>query len=338
MKHVEWLRRGMQAGSAFHVKKKIPWRHNTINILALCFWWVLFFAFMALAAVLPVWAYLPIAALGFGTLMFGWAILVIHECSHDMFIATRSPKRTRWWNNRIGRLASAFMFTAYVEHWEKGHRIHHLEPCEEADPQDRHPLTGKALYREYLKLALIPGVFIAMNPSAKYPGGLKRTLHGVALWTPLFVYGVKFISPWIPLAFFLSFHVTMALNLTKKAQEHGAGLAHEPDFFLRSRTYFYPLWQLFSPYCINYHFEHHLNFKVPWYSLPAYHEALRELMPRELQPYFFHNEFMAQLAGTKPLPPDELRHLMEPASSERSPVSPAELGSVDTSGLGRATV
>src|SRR5690606_31075585 len=91
MKHADWLRRGMQAGSAFHVKKKVPWRHNTINVLALCFWWVLFFAFMALAAVMPVWAYLPVAALGFGTLMFGWAILVIHECSHEMFIVTRSP-------------------------------------------------------------------------------------------------------------------------------------------------------------------------------------------------------------------------------------------------------
>src|SRR5690606_25718542 len=250
--------------------------------------------------------------------------------SHEMFIVTRSPSATRWWNNRIGRLASAFMFTAYVEHWEKGHRLHHLQPCEEVDPQDRYPLTGRALYREYAKLLLIPGMFVAMNPSAKYPGGLKRTIFGALLWAPLFAYGVYFISPWVPLAFFLSFHVTMALNLTKKAQEHGAGLAQEPDFYLRSRTYFYPLWQVFSPYCINYHFEHHLNFKVPWYSLPAYHEALCKLMPVELQPYFFHSEFMAQLAGTKPLPPDELRHLMEASpetSPETSPQAPNALGS-----------
>ncbi|MBK7760179.1 MAG: fatty acid desaturase, partial [Deltaproteobacteria bacterium] len=79
--------------------------------------------------------------------------------------------------------------------------------------------------------------------------------------------------------------------------------ANEPDRLLRSRTYFYPVAVIFSPFNINYHFEHHANFSVPWYSLPAYHKKAREIVPEALRPYYFHNQYLMQLAGQKPLPP-----------------------------------
>ncbi|MFT4977485.1 MAG: hypothetical protein ACI8S6_003390 [Myxococcota bacterium] len=49
--------------------------------------------------------------------------------------------------------------------------------------------------------------------------------------------------------------------------------------------------------------------------MPAYHRALREIVPAELQPYYFHRDFFAQLAGTKPLPPRELLGIEVPMTA-----------------------
>lgn len=318
MKHAEWVRQGMIAGADFHVKKKIPWVHNTINAVTLAAWIGVFAALVWWGGSAPTALYLPVAGLLFGSLLFGLAILVIHECSHDMFFVAKDPAVTRRLNRIFGVLGSIPLFTDYVRHWEEGHRIHHLYPCEPQDPQDRTPLTGPELYSVYRRL-LIPGYFLVLNPSKKYPGGAKRIALGALVWVPLVVGSGLYLSWQVPVAFVIAFQVTMMLNWTKKAQEHGSGLATEPDFYLRSRTYLYPLAFLCSPYNINYHFEHHLNFKVPWYSLPAYHLALRKIMPEALQPYFFHHEFFRQLAGKKPLPPAELRPLMEPPGKDRGP-------------------
>jgi fatty acid desaturase len=78
------------------------------------------------------------------------------------------------------------------------------------------------------------------------------------------------------------------------------------DPYLRSRTYFYPMRLLFSPFGINYHFEHHANFNVPWYRLRAYHQKVMKLMPEDLKPYFLTrglSESFQQIAGSRALPP-----------------------------------
>ena len=96
-------------------------------------------------------------------------------------------------------------------------------------------------------------------------------------------------------------------NLNKIAQEHGSNLIQMKDPYLRSRTYFYPGRWLFSPFCINYHFEHHANFNVPWYRLKAYHRRVLQLMPEEFQPYFLTRglqQTVQQIAGTRALPPE----------------------------------
>lgn len=312
MKHAEWVRQGMIAGSEFHIKKKTPWIHNALNLATTAGWILAFAALVLWGGSAPPWLYIPVAGILFGSLLFGLAVLVVHECSHDMYLIGADAAQTRALSRFFGKLASIPLFTEYIRHWEEGHRTHHLYPCEDQDPQDRDPKTGPELYRTYLKL-LIPGYFLLLNPSAKYPGAAGRIALGLLFWVPLSVASVMFLSWQVPVAFVVGFQVGMILNWTKKAQEHGSGLATEPDFYLRSRTYLYPLSLVFSPYCINYHFEHHLNFKVPWYSLPGYHRALRQVMPEPLQPYFFHRDFFQQLAGRKPLPPAELRHLMEPA-------------------------
>lgn len=308
----KWVRDAIAAGGEFHAMKKDPGPHNRINAAAAASLVAVFVGLTAAAAVLPPLAWLPLAFFGYGCVYFGVNILVVHECSHNMFYLSKDRKKQKRVNRRIGQLAALPFFTDYVTHWEKGHTTHHLRPCEPDDPQDHTPLTGPDLYRRYALLALVPFSFLRFNPSRQYPGHARRAALGLALWwVPLAVATGLTLGWHVILGMVLGLQFTMILNWTKKAQEHGGGLADEPDYTLRSRTYLYPLARLTSPFHINYHFEHHANFNVPWYDLPAYHERLKAIVPDALWPYYFHRDFFQQLAGTKPLPPREL--LADPA-------------------------
>lgn len=300
----------MAAGNSFHAMKQDPLWHNAINIASAMGVLAGFVGLVALGAVVPPWLYIPVAGILFGSVFFSCFILVIHECSHNMFLLFKDRERIRGVNRMIGRIMGWILFTDYLRHWEVGHTTHHLRPCEPDDPQDANPITGSELYGIYLRL-LIPGYFVALNPSRRYPGGLGRTLIGLAIWGPLVALCGVLVSWQVPVAMVVGFNVLAALNFSKKAQEHGCGLANEADPILRSRTYFYPLAVLFSPFNINYHFEHHANFNVPWYRLPAYHKAVLKLAPEAVRNYYFHHDYLDQLAGKKPLPPDELRPLLQ---------------------------
>lgn len=309
-KRAAWVRDSMAAGNAFHAMKQAPLRHNLLNLASASVVLAIFGGLIALGAVAPPWLYIPLAGVLFGSVLFSCFILVIHECSHNMFLLFKDRERIKGVNRMIGRIMGWILFTDYLRHWEQGHTTHHLRPCEPDDPQDANPLTGRELYSLYLRL-LIPGYFVALNPSRRYPGALGRTLLGLAIWAPLITLSAVYVSWQVPAALLVGFHVLTALNYSKKAQEHGCGLANEPDPILRSRTYFYPLQMFFSPFNINYHFEHHANFNVPWYRLPAYHQAISKLVPDAVRNYYFHHDYLAQLSGKKPLPPDELRPLLQ---------------------------
>lgn len=311
----DWIKRCPAAGMELHAMKQDPVRHNLINLASATLLWGAVAAVIAAGLLVPWYLYVPVAGLLLGCTFFGHFILLIHECSHDMFVLSRDRKRQARLNRLLGILSAGMFFTDYLVHWEKGHRTHHLRPCEPEDPQDADPRTGRELYRSYAFL-LIPFSFMLTNPSNRYGFSLKRLLGGLAFWLPLVALTWLFIGWQVPAALVLALHVVSVLNLTKKAQEHGAGLAEEPAMLLRSRTYFYPLQRLLSPFNINYHFEHHANFNVPWYLLPAYHEKLLAIVPEALHPYYFHRDYLAQLAGTKPLPPREL--LMAEASQAPS--------------------
>lgn len=310
-----WMKAVVKAGVDFHVRHSTPWQHNLLNVGSALALLGAFFALVFWGAVAPTWLYLPAAALLFGVIFFAVNILVVHEASHDMFFYVKDKAQNRSLNRLAGHLGAWPFFTDYIRHWEEGHVEHHLRPCEPNDPQDSDPLDGQRLWTMYAKIAFIPLVFVALNPSRRYPGAAKRALLGSLLWVPLMGLSAVYLSWQVPVALVLGLHVVTALNWTKKAQEHGAGLAFEPDPLLRSRTYFYPLDFLLSPFFIHYHFEHHANFNVPWYRLPAYHRAVLEIVPKELHPYYFHRDFFAQLSGTKPLPPRALIGVIEEAAS-----------------------
>ena len=308
-KPAKWMRDVVAAGGEFHWTKMDPVRHNLLNLVSASLLWGSILGLIVLGRWLWAPVYIPLGGLLIGCGLFAHYILILHECSHNMFVLMADRDRQKKLNRFIGIVAGGMMFTDYLKHWEEGHTIHHLRPCEDDDPQDKNPITGKELYGKYLRLVFIPFYFFAMNPSNQYGFSIVRLLGGVAFWAPIFV-ATWFWSGWTGLAaLYIAFAFLMMLNMTKKAQEHGCGLEHEEFRILRSRTYLYPTAFFTSPFNINYHFEHHANFNVPWYKLPEYHQKLKAMVPEPLLPYYFHRDFFQQLSGNKPLPPDELRPL-----------------------------
>lgn len=315
-----WLKEAAAAGNAFHYRTRKALPHNLLNITGLLAIVAAYAGIGALARVVPWYLYLPLATVLLGTLLFALFILVIHECSHNMFLVGGDPDRTRRLNHGIGDVVAALVFTNYRQHWEKGHTAHHLHPMEvDLDPQVPDPLDGPRLGRKLLFLALIPGYAFIANPSDKYGFQPLRVGVAVSFWAVVTL-TLGWTCGWpAGVAAFLAWNVVAALNLLKIVQEHGSELREEPDPWLRSRTYFYPLWPLFSPFCMNYHFEHHINFAVPWYLLPAYHRVCLKLMPEELRPYLLTygaREYLTQAAGTRPRIPEALRGLVEAPRAE----------------------
>jgi fatty acid desaturase len=301
----DWTRKLPGLGRDLNAIKQDPLRHNAINGLAVTALWGSIFALLALGAVLPAALYVPLGGFLLGCCFFGHFVLIIHECSHDMLFLSANRERQKSINRLVGRIAGRMFFTDYLVHWEEGHRVHHLRPNTPEDRQAIDTHTGRPLLNDYLKL-LIPGMFMAYNPCNQYGFSWVRLLGGLAFWVPFLALGYLLGGLATLGALFIGMNTLTALNITKKSQEHGAGLGKEPWPIIQSRTYLYPLQRLTSPFNINYHFEHHANFSVPWYLLPTYHQRVFEAVPRPLRPYYFHREFFRQLSGRKPLPPREL--------------------------------
>jgi NAD(P)-dependent dehydrogenase (short-subunit alcohol dehydrogenase family) len=74
-----------------------------------------------------------------------------------------------------------------------------------------------------------------------------------------------------------------------------------------SRTSLFPLRWLIMPLNISLHFEHHLDYCVPWYRLSGYHRAARELVPAPLRPEVFNVRVWEQLMGRVGRLPDPVR-------------------------------
>jgi fatty acid desaturase len=305
MSRPEWLRQALSAGNEFHFVKQSPWKHNLLNLFALSMVFALFAGTMALGAVLPIGLYLPLATIVMGCLIFSLFVLVIHECSHSMFLILKDREASKRLNHRLGTFLGDLLFTNYMEHWAREHTVHHLRPMESVDRQDGLRFSGLAWLKMVSRM-LIPGAALTINPSIQYGFSARRLLIGGVFFGGLATLGAMFIHWQVAIAVLWSFNVTAVCNLHKIAQEHGSNLIEVEDPYLRSRTYFYPMRLLFSPFGINYHFEHHANFNVPWYRLRAYHQKVMKLMPEDLKPYFLTrglSESFQQIAGSRALPP-----------------------------------
>ena len=307
MARPDWLKQVVGAGREFHALKQDPVRHNARNLATMGLLVCLVGGLVFLAPTVPWPVVLFAGSFLFGILYFALFILVVPQpattCS-SFILTGRSRAR---WNRFFGRLFAAPFFTNYDQHWEVGHTTHHVKPCTEEDPQEDDPETGRALLRTVLILVSVPGAVLFMNPSNQYGPNPWLMVRGVLTLVLGSVLVSVFWSVPAGFALFGGLQGLLLLTRLKRTQEHGAGLAHEPDFVMRSRTYLYTLAPLTSPLNINYHFEHHANFNVPWYLLPAYHQRLLEIVPKPLQAYIFPDRYLDQAAGRFEAIPDDLR-------------------------------
>ena len=296
-----------RAGKRYHFQDKNPWRHNVIGLSALIAVVVAIFALLGLSTAARSWVYVPLAGVGFGLCYYSLLGIGVHEASHGMMILCADPERRRFWNRIIGWACAIPFAIHYRRHWEEGHFTHHIRPAETDDPQAYNRLTGWPLGLLLFALLFIPGFAFIHRFTTKRPSGIGGSSVGVllvfvALWVTSLSLAVHTYGWSAALALIYGLHALAALNQLKGSLEHGGDVAFDPDPLLRSRSAMFPLRALLPMFYVTiYHFEHHLNYAVPWYNLPKYHRAVRALVPQELRGEIFNSDLFAQLAGRKGL-------------------------------------
>ena len=138
MKRPDWLKEIVKVGKKYHVNKQSKVLHCLINSVSFIGLWGSIVALLWSSTVAPIWTF-PIISLLLGSCFFAHFILIIHECSHNMFLVTGNKKMTGVLNFQIGKWASVPFMTAYERHWHNGHSVHHARPCEHDDPQNPDP-------------------------------------------------------------------------------------------------------------------------------------------------------------------------------------------------------
>jgi fatty acid desaturase len=309
-KNPEWIREAIATGNRFHYKKKNPFRHNAINLLILAMIvGALVCVFLAGGIVRPL-VYIPAAALVLGPLYLALITLVNHEGAHGMFIISKKSHHGRFWNRFFGWSVCAFFGMHFIADWEKVHIKHHLHPIEDDDLQFYKVLpVGRDLIKESVKMLLVPGyLFIrerqvqrqcppvqhAESPMPVFP----FVVTGL-LWLIFLILTWRVLSWAVPVAALLGVQVLSTIDQFKLVLEHGGEVGREDNRFLRARTSLFPLRRLLLPLNVSLHFEHHLNYCVPWYDLPRYQRALRDVVPQQIQPFVFNHDVLGQLSGRK---------------------------------------
>jgi fatty acid desaturase len=311
---IEWITKCIFAGNKYHWREKNPWVHNAINLGLAGAFVAAFVGTVLLGDVLAWGLYLPVASVLFGLLLFALFILVVHEASHNMFVLSADHDRQKFWNRVFGWAVCLLMAVHYTEHWEEGHLEHHLRPMEEHDPQKYNRETGRTLFTLLAKLVVIPGYafyhrFANDDHDRDSHTGPYVKVATLAFWGSVFAVTGWTIGWTVPVALLMGLQILLALNHLKGALEHGGDIAFEENAYLRSRTSFFPLERIIMPLNINLHFEHHLNFTIPWYDLRDYHADVREIVPDELHDEFFNQDIAEQLSGEKGDLGEELREI-----------------------------
>lgn len=299
-----WIREAVVAGKKYSIKRKSPLLHNLLN-LTLASTLLLIMCLVALASQrVSSWHYLLWAPWVFGWAYFTLFILVVHEASHGMFVTLQNSRWAAGLNRVAGTVVAVFFATDYKKHWEVGHLAHHVRPLEPTDPQRHNALVGRALLLRVVACLFVPGFLFFERTllRTRQSGGASSSSRGTlvafaACWSVLLFFVTTFVSAEAALAMFLGIHVIVALNHIKGSLEHGGELRNNQNPFLRSRTTFFAGRWLLMPLNITLHFEHHLNYRVPWYSLPGYHRELMSIVPSEYSRAIWNHHPLSQLAG-----------------------------------------
>jgi fatty acid desaturase len=320
-RHPAWVVAAIRAGQRYHVRTKSPLRHNLTNLAALAS----VLAIMAVVAwastQVPPTLYIPVAAVLFGWCYFAAFVLVVHEASHSMFLVGSNRKLARSLNRGFGWSVALPFAVHYGKHWEWGHHEHHVRPLEPADPQQYSISVGKPLLVRVLCNVFVPG-FLFLERTifrARRAGGKSSSSRGVilgflGLWAVVLTAAAVTVGWPLAVSLFLGIHVLSAWNQVKGGLEHGGRIGREADSLFRSRTTLFPGRYLLMPFNITLHFEHHLNFCVPWYDLGRYHRDLQAIVPPPVWRDVINRRPIDQLAGQLGGLSDAARALSAPPS------------------------
>ena len=306
-KQPKWIQEGILLGNNFHYIQQKPLIHNSINLSCLTLISIAIFTLAYIGKFIAPFFYIPLASFCFGLFFFMIGILVIHEASHNMFIILKRRKIATKINRILGSLFAFPFGIDYLNHWEIGHRIHHLNPIESYDPQNcpETIYTGGELLKYAIKTLFLLGyVHIYRRhdnciATEKYAMNWRSLINMLISWT-LAIILLYFTCGWaVALSFFLGVNIMSILNQCKIAMEHGGKVGQRENYFLRSCSSFFPLRFLLMPFNISIHFEHHLNYCVPWYHLHTYHQKLIKIVPEKLQKdiYKYNQEVLNQICS-----------------------------------------
>jgi|SRR5215213_477203 len=307
VKQPQWIRTAIAVGNDFHYRKANPYLHNALNLSVLALLLAALTGVALLGASVPAVVYIPLAAVAFGLLYFALIILINHEACHGMLIVSKNRRTAQFWNRVFGWSLCSFFAMHFHEDWEKGHhQEHHLRPIENDGAIYKHLAFGMDLVKRCAKILFVPGYIFVLEK--RLPQEDQRKLEGArgplmlmtaSLWLLLAALTILTISWTVPVALFLGLHVASAFQQVKLTLEHGGEIGKEENRHFRSRTSLFPFRWLLMPLNISLHFEHHLNYCVPWYKLPRYQRKLREVVPAHLQPYVFNEDVWELLTGHK---------------------------------------
>lgn len=300
----QWIQQGIKLGNTYHYRQKKTVVHNSLNLAMLILILAFVVSLLYLGNVLPFWLYIPLGAVGFGLVYFMLFILVVHEASHNMFILLKNLKQARAWNRCFGWLVCIPFGVEYIKHWEVGHQIHHVYPVEPQDPQNcpETVRTGNKLFQYLAKVLFIPGYAILRIDSScpaekEYDSNWWLTIGSVVVWLVSMSLETILLDWQVAIASFLGIQVLVTLNTIKITIEHGGTVGRRNNYWLRSCSSFFPFRRILMPFNISLHFEHHLNYCVPWYDLEEYHRQMKAIVPGELEAdiFKFNNEIWQQI-------------------------------------------
>lgn len=264
--------------------------------------WLSTAALLALAAWQPHPLVILFTVIALGGRQMAFAVLM-HEGAHGTLA------RTRWLNDLLGHWLAAAVIVQDMHLYRRHHMKHHRHTGTEADPDlslaAGFPVTSDSLRRKFLRdatgatgIKTFIGTVMMLGGLAVYDvsgnfrrrdlSGHKRTqlmwafakglypqfVTNLALLVVLAVSGYAWLYLlWIA-AWLTAYQVVLRV---RSIAEHA--MTDEPDNALRnSRTTLSSWWQrlLWAPMNVNYHIEHHMLPKVPFYNLPTMHALLVE--------------------------------------------------------------
>jgi fatty acid desaturase len=247
-----------------------------------------------------------------------------HECGHG------TAFKTRWMNRAVYQIA-CFMIMRNPVTWRWSHARHHSDTIIVGRDVEIAVMRPPDLIRVVLNFVGIIDVWYAMSDMLRNAAGhasaveksfipapeLPKMILVARIWTAIYVvvialsFAMQSILPLMLVGLprlYGAWHMVMVGLL-----QHG-GLAEDvTDHRLNTRTVLMNPISRFIYLNMNYHIEHHMFPMVPYYALPALHEAIKHDLPppspsilagyREMVPAFLRQLRYEDYFVKRELPP-----------------------------------